>query len=129
MTAKGSILIHVLITSVVISVITAGLLNVMLLQYNLTERAETSTKSKKLNEQAIALFMSEMADNKATVNTICNYVPPGYVIGSGSGGCGCSYAPDNPDDPAIATTSCAGSCKVCACTADAATCAASCTCP
>lgn len=55
---KGYVLIHVLITSILVAIIAAGLMSVMMLQYQVTIRAEQGSKGRKGAEAGLSRIVS-----------------------------------------------------------------------
>lgn len=67
---KGYILIHVLITSVVVAIIAAGLMSVMMLQYQVTSRAGQGSKGRKGAEAGLSRIISSW-----NTNGFCTDIP------------------------------------------------------
>ena len=84
---KGYILIHVLITSVVVSIIAAGLMSVMLLQYQLTSRVEQGSKARKGAEGGLSRIISSWNANGFCTNIAGAY---GSCAGANLATCSCS---------------------------------------
>ena len=106
-TERGSVLVHVLLTGVVVALIAATLLRMSLLRYQMAGRSEKMLKEKRANQGGLASVMSAWN----SVNTSCaNNVPAssgftcsGTVAPGPPGVCGCtcvqSSAPDSPFYP------------------------------
>ena len=95
---RGSVMIHVLITAIVVSIIAAGLARMLLLRAQVVNRSATSTANRKLAEGALSRVIS--AWNKT--NSFCTSFP-GYTC-SGAASCGTSVCTCNPTgvgDPTI----------------------------
>lgn len=85
---KGYILIHVLITSVVVAIIAAGLMSVMMLQYQVTSRAEQGSKGRKGAEAGLSRIISSW-----NADGFCTDISGAYDCTTGS--------------PSLATCTCA----------------------
>lgn len=100
---RGSVLIHVLITAVVVSLIAAGLLKMVLMRYQAGNRQAQSASNRKSAEGAYTRMLS--AWNRA--NTFCqNFAEGGGVDYScaGPAACAanaCTCTPANAADPII----------------------------
>ncbi len=91
---RGSVLVHVLVTSVLVSIIAAGLVRMLLLRYTAVERLSSGAAGKKLAESSLHRLVS--AWNAA--NTVCASVP----------GSGFSCNPASLAPPGTCNCVCAG---------------------
>lgn len=107
---RGSVLVHVLITAVIVSFIAVGLAQMLLLRYTATARATAGTGGRKANEGALNRLLMQW---NAT-NTYCS-APSGYVCtgtpgSSGPANCSCTCTPSPscscPAAPASDPTAC-----------------------
>ena len=101
MNRRGSVLMHVLVTGVIVAFIAAGLLRLAMLRYEVTARAQRSAQDKRSAEGALSLLITYWNLN----NTRCADVPgsggySSYSCGN-TGTCDCTCTPTNAADPVI----------------------------
>jgi hypothetical protein len=118
---KGSVLIHVLLTGVLVSLLAAGLLSVMMLEYQVVERGGMSARGKGVAEKSLNVVFAYWTSGGGTV--CANNLPSGYSI-TGAGACGCEVT--GPEATRVKTVTCGTRCKICSCSADDATCVCNC---
>ncbi len=97
MKKKGSVLIQVLVTAMIVAVIAAGIIQVVLMRGTIQARTEQGAGARQQAEGTLNTIMT--AWNLAN-NTCVD--APGLVRTGGPGGCSCSYTAAN------GTTACAG---------------------
>ncbi len=68
MNRRGSILIHVLITSVIVSVIAAGMMRMTLLRHTITERVSSGGKKRKIAEAEMNTIITYWNANGSCTN-------------------------------------------------------------
>ena len=85
---RGSVLVHVLITGVIVALIAAGLLRMVLMNYIAVDRAAKGTANRKESEALLSRALSEW--NRT--NLVCSDIPgPGGFTCSGvPGTCNCT---------------------------------------
>lgn len=113
---RGSVLVHVLITSIVCSVIATGLLRMMMFRYQATTRVEESSRAKKYTEAALHRIVSGW--NAAGGGQYCADGPggseswtctgtPGTAIGNCACNCNVTITPPSPLLPVTVTVTAA----------------------
>lgn len=109
MKTKGSVMVHVLITSVVVSLIAAGLMRMSLARATATSRANEGAATKKKAETAFNKILPYWAKNG-----LCSTGIPGGWSCSGAavGNCGCTCTNAVTNQPEITTSGTAASCKL-----------------
>ena len=84
---RGSILLHVMVTGVLIAVITASFMRMTMLRYQMVSRSTNILQEKRNNQGALA---SVLASWNPT-NSVCGSVPAGYTCGAMTAGtCNCT---------------------------------------
>lgn len=81
---RGSILIHVLITGVVVSTIAAGLMKMVLMNYIIVDKATKGTQNRKEAEATLSNLISYW-----NANGVCSNFS-GYTCSSGASPCTCT---------------------------------------
>lgn len=95
MNQRGSVILHVLVTGVIVAVIAAGMLRITLMNYIATERASAGQKNRK---EADALLNRALTYWNET-NTVCSDNIPGLpcsppsTIPPGTCSCTCGTTP------------------------------------
>lgn len=87
---KGSVLIQVLMTAVIVSVIAAAMMNLILLRAAAIKRGQDSAAGTALANSGMDTILASWNAN----NTSCYNAVPGFAGGSSAsppGNCGCSY--------------------------------------
>lgn len=108
MNRRGSVILHVLVTGVIVALIAAFMLRVSLMNYLQTARANNETWQKRGDEGALSRVVAYWSMYGACTNA------PGYNCGSvGSamavGSCNCTCHPTNAAvDPVITSTTGSG---------------------
>lgn len=85
MNKKGSVLLHVLVTGVIVSLITAGVLRMTLMNYMATARATSGAQNRK---QADAM-LSRAITYWNQANAVCTNIPGGLSCTGAPGTCNC----------------------------------------
>lgn len=106
---RGSILLHVMVTSVVVLFISAAILRLALMRYKMNSRNEYVIKEKRGDTGALGALTSTWA-----VNGLCSSAPPIYTCaGATVGNCGCTCTPNAGSPyPTVETAGTAASCKL-----------------
>ncbi|MFI5348497.1 MAG: hypothetical protein ACHQ2Z_03050 [Elusimicrobiota bacterium] len=88
---RGSILVHVLLTGIVVALIAATLLRMALLRYAMAGRSEKILKEKR-DDQGVLAAVTTAWNAVPGPNTTCGAVPPGFTCPGGltPGTCNCS---------------------------------------
>ena len=108
---RGSVLVHVLITGVIVALIAAGLLRMVLMNYIAVDRAGKGAANRKESDALLNRALSEW--NRT--NLVCSNIPgPGGFTCSGvPGTCGCTCPSGaGPPNARIVTSLAGGVCKV-----------------
>ncbi|MEQ1919286.1 MAG: hypothetical protein ABL955_08815 [Elusimicrobiota bacterium] len=108
---RGSVLVHVLITGVIVALIAAGLLRMVLMNYIAVDRATKGAANRKESEAMLNRALSEW--NRT--NQVCRNIPgPGGFTCSGAPGtCNCTCPPGGaPPNPYIWARMSGGMCAV-----------------
>lgn len=89
---KGSILIHVLVTGVIVATIAAGLMSVLMMQYQAAHRAQLSHKGRLEAEELLHHIVTSWNANGSCSNITATANFPALTCsgGSGSPACGCT---------------------------------------
>lgn len=97
---RGTILIHVLITGVVVATIAAGLMKMVLMNYIIVDKATKGTQNRKEAESALGNLISYW-----NANGVCTSFS-GYACSSGSSPCTCTgpAAPGSAVSPTVVVT-------------------------
>lgn len=107
MARRGSVLLQVLVTSVVVSIIAAGLMSMVMSRHTLSVRSAESAAKRKDADAAFNLLMSHW---NVPGNGVCSSVM-GYSCSGSPGTCGCVCSKSG--EPRVRTTDLgAGRCKV-----------------
>jgi hypothetical protein len=77
-TERGSILVHVLMTGIVVALIAATLLRMSMLRYQMAGRAEKVLKEKRDDQAALASIMTAWNANGTSQAQCSAPVPPGF---------------------------------------------------
>ena len=105
MKKRGSVLVQVLMTSVVVAIIAAGIMQMMLMRSQTIARAQQRTEGTVNATSAFNTILNRWAETK----TICASGVPGMSGGTSTtppGTCNCSYTATSSDGTAL--TICAG---------------------
>lgn len=79
---KGTVLVHVLVTAVIVMIIAAGLMRVILMRYVAQNRFEDSGQNRRSAESAVAQVSAAWAKN-GSCTAVPNFGPPSAA------GCSC----------------------------------------
>lgn len=105
---RGSVLIHVLVTGVIVSIITAGVLRMTLMNYIATARATSGASKRKESEALLSRAITYW--NQA--NAVCANIPGGYSCTGTPGTCACDCPAVSATAPYIHAYMSGGVCKV-----------------
>lgn len=109
---RGSILVHVLVMSVIMSIVAAGMVGVTMMQYRVTAQVEQQTHARRLDEVALARMLS--AWNFTNPGTPCQNIPSeasGAPLYSCAGsGCNCNCTTTDANLPTIVMSDGGGIC-------------------
>lgn len=99
---RGSVLVHVLITGVIVAVIAGGLLRMILMNYIAVDRASKGAQNRKEAEAMLQRALTYW--NKS--NVVCSSTAlftcsPNYTVSPGT--CNC-YCPDSTSTPRVEVT-------------------------
>ena len=83
---RGSVLVHVLITGVIVAFIAAGLLRMVMMNYIAVDRATKGTANRKESEAMLARAMTYWNQT----NQVCSTIPGGFGCTGIPGTCNCS---------------------------------------
>lgn len=107
--SRGSVLVHVLITGVIVAFIASGLLHMVLMNYIAVERASKGAQNRKEAESMLNRALT--AWNAA--NAVCSNIPGGLNCSGIPGTCECTCPPGAVDPaPRIIATVIGGQCRV-----------------
>lgn len=94
---RGSILLHVLVTGVLVAMIASSLLQMTMLRYQVTARANSGAQKKRSDQAALNQLISFWnAANSRCVNNL-----PGYSCAGAAGTCSCTCTPVSVGEPTI----------------------------
>ena len=85
---RGSILVHVLVTSVLVALIAASLMRMALFRYTIASRGSEALGSKRMDQAGFNLVMTGWNKN----NAVCSAVQD-YNCGGAAGVCNCTCDP------------------------------------
>jgi type II secretory pathway pseudopilin PulG len=106
---RGSVLVQVLMTAVIVAVIAAGMMNLLLMRSQSIQREEERTTATGRTHGALNAVVSGWANNGGLD---CTGVP-GYTMGGGTAGsCNCTYTSTDGTGIVITATSAGGSCSL-----------------
>lgn len=110
MDKRGSILLHVLVTGVVVALMAACLLRVAMLRYEVTARAQVQGQERRDDDGALARLMSAFNAN----NGVCGAVAAasGYSCNGAVGTCTCTCTPLAATDPTVTLAGGGGGCQM-----------------
>jgi hypothetical protein len=106
MRRRGSVLLQVLITSILVSIIAAGLMSMVMGRHTTTARVAAGTASRKKADAAFGQLMSHW---NSPANGVCASVM-GYSCTGSPGTCGCLCT--KMGEPTVTTTVQGAACKV-----------------
>jgi hypothetical protein len=79
---RGSVLLHVLVTGALVALISATLLRMAMLRYQVTVHATNNTKERRYDEAALSMLITQWN----TTNVYCASVPSYYNCSGGLAG-------------------------------------------
>ena len=97
MNHRGSVILHVLVTGVVVALLAALLLRMTMLRFMVTAHAHASSQMKRDDESALARIQS----NWNSANAVCANNVPGYSCSGAAGTCACVCTPVSVGDPTV----------------------------
>lgn len=111
---RGSVLAHVLIMSAIMTIVAAGMVSMVMMQYRATASVEQQTHAKKLDEIAFARMLSYWNEGGGTP---CQSIPAddsglSYSCTAPSSYCTCTCTPNDASLPVIYVTNTANVCVV-----------------
>lgn len=95
MNKRGSILLQVLVTGVILAMIAAAILRVTMGSSFVTARVNSETVQKRSDEGGLARLTAAWDANGPCTNV------SGYSCAGTSGSCRCTCTPSNPADPTV----------------------------
>ena len=98
MNKRGSVILHILVSGVVVALVAAMLLRMAMLRYQITSRSHKAAQMKRMDESALARLTSNWASGQ-----VCDNFPGYTCAGSVPGSCGCTCPPTNSNEPLILT--------------------------
>lgn len=96
---RGSILLQVMVTGVVMALIAASLMRITMMRHQMISRSVSRLQEKRDDHQALALIIS--AWNSA--GQVCANNVRGYTCRGIAGNCGCTCTPTDPNWPEVRT--------------------------
>ena len=97
---RGTILLHVLVTSVLVAIIAATLLRMTLLRAAATARSAKIVAEKRNDQQMLASILSAWnSANGGAGQTCANVAIAGYAYAGVPGSCNCTYTPNPQTNP------------------------------
>lgn len=109
MNKRGSVILHMLITGVVVALIAAMLLRLTMLRVMMTSRSHKAAQMKRYDEAALARIHSFWA---SAGGAPCANNVPGYSCAGTPGACNCTCTPASAGDPTVTVTGALPSCKL-----------------
>jgi len=103
MNRRGSVLVHVLITGVIVAFISAGLLRMVLMNYIAVDRAAKGAQNRKEAESLLNRAITYWNQT----NQVCANIPGGFNCTGSPGTCNC-YCPNSTAIPRIWARTVAG---------------------
>ena len=83
---RGSVLVHVLVTGVIVAFIAAGLLRMVLMNYIVVDRATKGAANRKESEAMLNRALTYWNQT----NQVCSNIPGGFSCTGTPGTCNCS---------------------------------------
>ncbi len=99
----GSVLAHVLIMSAIMSIVAAGMISMVMMQYRVTAKVEQQTHGKKITEIALARLITHWnSDLDGPAGAPCKSIPQdgdtgGFNCSPAAGTCPCTCTPTPAD--------------------------------
>ncbi len=98
---RGSVLLHVLVTGVLVALIAATLMRMSMLRYTISHRGGAAIVEKRYDQAGFNSIMT----NWNLANTVCANNVPNYTCAPASGGppgtCGCTCTPGLANFPTV----------------------------
>lgn len=107
---RGSILVHVLITGVIVAFIASGLLRMVLMNYIAVDRATKGAQNRKEAESMLYRALSYWNETNSVCSTGANFTCSGTGVGNNQCACACPSAAAVPR--VVVTGPLAGPCIV-----------------
>ncbi|MEK7384762.1 MAG: hypothetical protein AAB262_15965 [Elusimicrobiota bacterium] len=104
MNRKGSVILHVLVSGVVVALIAALLLRVTMLRFLLTARSHKATQMKRADESTLARLSSVWNSSQMCTDF------SGYVCTGTPGSCGCTCT--SAGEPTVVATPVGPDCRL-----------------
>ena len=104
---RGSVLVHVLVTGVVVAFIAAGMLRMVMMNYIAVDRVAKGTANRKEAEAMLNRAITYWNIS----GQVCSNIPGGFNCTGAPGTCNC-YCPNAGTIPRIYARMDAGQCKV-----------------
>ncbi|NNN05873.1 MAG: hypothetical protein HKL90_08235 [Elusimicrobia bacterium] len=95
MNKRGSILLQVIVTGVILAMISAAILRITMGSSFVTARVNSETAQKRGDEGGLARLLAAW-----NANGVCT-TGSGYTCSGTSGSCSCTCHPSNPVDPTV----------------------------
>jgi hypothetical protein len=109
---RGSVLLHVLVTGVLVALISATLLRMSMLRYTISHRGAAAIVEKRYDQAGF----NSVLTNWNIANTVCANNVPNYTCSPASvtppGTCGCTCTPGLANFPTITATNSGGNCQI-----------------
>ncbi|MBI5624899.1 MAG: hypothetical protein HY924_14075 [Elusimicrobia bacterium] len=113
---RGSVMVHVLVTSVIMGILAAGMMTIVLMQYRLIHRQAYGSMGEKYDEMALSMLVSFWGANQ----TVCQNMAGShtdaisYTCSGTPGSCPCTCTPSNSFYPVITVGAAGadGSCSI-----------------
>ena len=91
---RGSVLLHVMVTGALIALISATLLRMAMLRYQMGGRGAIILQEKRDDQQVLAAILAAWNNaNGGAGQTCANVAIAGYAWAGTAGACNCSYTP------------------------------------
>ncbi|MBI4377041.1 MAG: hypothetical protein HY549_11390 [Elusimicrobia bacterium] len=99
MNKKGSVIAYVLVMALVVATIAAGMARMLLMTYNITDRANKGMKGRKAAEGALALMLRDW--NEAGGQSCRDFTDGSISYNCVGSGCDCTCNPTPAGHPTI----------------------------
>lgn len=86
---RGSVLLHVMVTGVLLAIISATIMRMALFRYQMAGRGANGLQEKRDDQAALASVLAVWNNN----NAVCSGAPAGWTVNipTAAGTCGCKY--------------------------------------
>ncbi|HAZ08945.1 MAG TPA: hypothetical protein DCZ01_10590 [Elusimicrobia bacterium] len=119
MNHRGSILLHVLVTGVIVALIAGMIMRITLLRYVVTSRTHKASQMKRYDEAALARIHSSWSNapyGGVLLSISCADNVPGYRCSPPStippGACDCTCTPAAAGDPTVIASAAGSACQL-----------------